>query len=500
VRDSDVTGAPYFRHKGQPNFGAETAKAKKVTALLRPAFDPRAYLALIYCLARIPLAFFYLVLVGVGLSLSFSLIWAFGIGVPFFVGVLLVAWWAVVFERELGAWWFGFNLRPMATGVTGSSAWWPRLLAFLRNPVTWKSFAYTFIQIPVGFAIGIGVLVGLALAIGMVAAPFLYLLSAASAQPGDPAYNALGMGDSAATLPVLVLVGALGLAIVIGLLHAARLVVTFYEFLARTMLGVSQAQLDLATAQSAVVVEYQRAERSEQDRRQLVVNMGHEIRTPIASIRGHAEALLDGSGKPSQEETKRYLEVIQRETERLGALVDDLLVVARGEAGELRLDLRPVEVAAIAGEVVEALAPIAQRDRKVKLVAQLPEPGAPPATAWADRDRLTQVLMNLVRNGIAYTPEGGIVSVAVNTSGDRVEIAVADTGLGIAAEDLPRIFDRFYRTDESRSRATGGFGLGLAISRDLVEAMAGTIEVASEPGLGSRFTVRLRAAQPEVVS
>src|SRR5205085_1537025 len=207
----------------------------------------------------------------------------------------------------------------------------------------------------------------------------------------------------------------------------------------------------------------------------------------------------DGSGKPSQEETKRYLEVIQRETERLGALVDDLLVVARGEAGELRLDLRPVEVAAIAGEVVEALAPIAQRDRKVKLVAQLPEPGAPPATAWADRDRLTQVLMNLVRNGIAYTPEGGIVSVAVNTSGDRVEIAVADTGLGIAAEDLPRIFDRFYRTDESRSRATGGFGLGLAISRDLVEAMAGTIEVASEPGLGSRLTVCRQIRQRHVM-
>ena len=99
---------------------------------------------------------------------------------------------------------------------------------------------------------------------------------------------------------------------------------------------------------------------------------------------------------------------------------------------------------------------------------------------------------------IAYTPDGGIISVAVTPAGDRIEIAVADTGVGIAAEDLPRIFDRFYRTDESRSRATGGFGLGLAISRDLVEAMTGTIEVASEPGLGSRFTVRLRAHQPEV--
>ena len=467
-------------------------------ALLRPASDPRAYLAVIYCIARIPLAFFYLVLISVGLSLAFGLIWVLGIGVVFFIGVLLVNWWAVVFERELGAWWFGFQLRPMAISLPPSTGWWPRLLGFLRNPVTWKSLAFAFLQIPFGFAIGIGLLAALALASGMIAAPFLYTFSALSAQPGDPAYNALGLGDSVTTLPLLVLVSAVGLAIGIGLLHAARAVVVFYEFLARTMLGVSQAQLDLATAQSAVVVEQQRAERSEQDRRQLVVNMGHEIRTPISSIRGHAEALLDGAGKPSEDETKRYLEVIQRETERLGALVDDLLVVARGEAGELSLDLRPVDVAAVVREVVEALAPIALRDRKVKLVAQLPEPGTPPANAWADRDRLTQVLMNLVRNGIAYTPEGGIVSVAVSPAGDRVEIAVADTGVGIAAEDLPKIFDRFYRADESRSRATGGFGLGLAISRDLVQAMAGTIEVTSEPGFGSRFTVRLRTAQPEV--
>jgi len=145
-------------------------------------------------------------------------------------------------------------------------------------------------------------------------------------------------------------------------------------------------------------------------------------------------------------------------------------------------------------EVVAALAPIAQRDRGVKLVAAPPEGELPPA--WADRDRLTQVLMNLVRNGIAYTPEGGIVNVSAAAAAEWVAITVADTGAGISAEELPRIFDRFYRTDESRSRATGGFGLGLAISRDLVQAMAGSIGVESEPDAGSRFTVRLRAARP----
>jgi signal transduction histidine kinase len=465
-------------------------------ALLRPALDPRAYLAVLYSIARLPLALFYFMLVSIGLSLSFGLIWVLGIGIPFFLGFLLVAWWAVVFERELGAWWFGFQLRPMAVGQAASPTWWSRLMAFVRNPVTWKSLAFAVLQIPVGLAIGIGFLAGLTLAAGMIAAPVLYAAGAWSALPGDPSYNALGLGDSPSTLPLLLLLAAAGLAVGVGILHAARAVVVFYEFLARTMLGVSQAQLDLATAQSAVVVEHQRAERSEQDRRQLVVNMGHEIRTPIASIRGHAEALLDGNGHPSDEETRRYLEVIQRETERLGALVDDLLVVARGEAGELRLDLRPVDVTAVVNEVVAALAPIAQGDREVKLIAQLPATTLP--TAWADRDRLTQVLMNLVRNGIAYTPEGGIVSVAAAGAPGWVEVAIADTGVGIGAEDLPRIFDRFYRADESRSRATGGFGLGLAISRDLVEAMAGKIDVESEPGLGSRFTVRLRAVVPEV--
>jgi two-component system, OmpR family, phosphate regulon sensor histidine kinase PhoR len=466
--------------------------------LIRPALDPRAYLGVIYSLARLPLALFYFVLLVVGISLSFSLVWVVGVGIPIFLLLLGITWWAVVFERELGAWWFGFRLRPMATSLPPSSGFWARLGAFIRNPVTWKALAFAALQVPIGFAIGLGFLAGITLALGLVAAPFLFVIGALSAQPGDPSYNALGLGDSPATLPLLVVFGALGVAIGIGLLHAGRAVVVFYQFLARTMLGVSQAQLDLATAQTAVVHEQKRADRSEQDRRQLVVNMGHEIRTPIASIRGHAEALLDGAGKPSEEETRRYLEVIQRETERLGALVDDLLVVARGEAGELRLDLRPVDVSAVAGEVVAALHPIALRDRQVKLVAQLPDAGTQLPAAWADRDRLTQVLMNLVRNAIAYTPEGGIVSVSVGASGDRVDVAVADTGLGIAAEELPKIFDRFYRADESRSRATGGFGLGLAISRDLVVAMAGTIDVESEPGTGSRFTVRLRAVQPEV--
>ncbi|HEX6548147.1 MAG TPA: ATP-binding protein [Candidatus Dormibacteraeota bacterium] len=459
-------------------------------ALLRPVADPSSYLALIYSVARLPLALFYLVVLG----LAFSLVFTF-VGLPLFILFLFVIWWAVIFERELGAWWFGFELRPMSVAASAGRPWLERLVAFLTNPVAWKSLGFALLEIPAGLMIGIGFLAGLSLAVGLGAAPFLYTAGALTAQPGDPPFNAFGLSDTPFTLPLLILAAAIGLAVGVGLLHAARAVVLMHSVLTRAMLGVSEAQLNLKAAQQEAAVEHHRAERSEQERRQLIVNMGHEIRTPIASIRGHAESLLAAEGEPTAEEVRRYLDVIHRESERLGALVDDLLVVARGEAGELRLDLRAVEVGPIIQDVVAALGPIAQRDREIKLVAQLPETALP--QAWADRDRLTQVLMNLVRNGITYTPRGGIVSVSAAAAEDHVEIAVADTGVGIAPEDMARIFDRFYRTDESRSRATGGFGLGLGISRDLVEAMSGEIRVESEVGLGSRFTVRLRRMPAE---
>jgi two-component system phosphate regulon sensor histidine kinase PhoR len=234
-------------------------------------------------------------------------------------------------------------------------------------------------------------------------------------------------------------------------------------------------------------------QRVEQGRRELIVNVSHELRTPIASIRGHVESLLMPEGeRPAETEQAAYLRIIARESERLSALVDDLAVVARAEADELRLELRPTQVGDAIEEVYTALAPLARRERQVTLVRQV-APNLPPV--WADRGRLTQVLLNLARNGIAYTPAGGIVSLAAERDGEVwVQIAVADTGIGIAPEELPRVFERFYRTDASRSRASGGFGLGLAIVRDLVQAMGGTLSVESTPGAGSTFRTALRVA------
>jgi two-component system phosphate regulon sensor histidine kinase PhoR len=270
---------------------------------------------------------------------------------------------------------------------------------------------------------------------------------------------------------------------------------------ARVTLGMSEAELQLAQARETATRAQVQAARAEQSRRELIVNVSHELRTPIASIRGHVESLqmaaeetseADGTtvgSTTSPAELQDYLAIISRESERLSALVDDLLSLARADAGELKLDLRPTVVGEVVEEVYESLAPLARREREVTLVRQV-APDLP--AVIADRQRLAQVLLNLVRNAITYTPTGGIVSLeAKQVDAGHVALTVTDTGMGISPEDQDRIFERFYRTDASRARASGGFGLGLAIVRDLVQAMGGTVTVQSVEGEGSRFQATL---------
>jgi two-component system phosphate regulon sensor histidine kinase PhoR len=188
-----------------------------------------------------------------------------------------------------------------------------------------------------------------------------------------------------------------------------------------------------------------------------------------------------------------YLNVAYQEARRLGTLVDDLLSLARMEAHELRLNMQAVAAHEVIEEIYQTLMPLARRDRQVTLVR-----GAPPnlPLVQADRQRLSQVLTNLVRNAIVSTPAGGIVSLSLERPDERhLALIVEDSGVGIPPDELQKIFDRFYRTDSSRSRKTGGFGLGLAIVHELVTAMGGTIDVTSTVGQGSRFTVVLRTCQ-----
>jgi len=219
-----------------------------------------------------------------------------------------------------------------------------------------------------------------------------------------------------------------------------------------------------------------------------LATVSHELRTPVASISAHVESLLK-PGRPIDDETRKYLNVVAAESDRLGSLVDDVLSLARADADELHLDVRAVDVPEIVDHVCEALAPLARRERTMSLLhssaLDLPR-------AMADRDRLTQVLTNLVRNAINNTPDGGIISVETVQAVDRVVITVSDTGIGIEPQDLLRVFDRFYRTDQSRAQGTGGSGLGLAIVRDLLTAMGGSITAESTPGVGSVFRVSLR--------
>ncbi len=222
-------------------------------------------------------------------------------------------------------------------------------------------------------------------------------------------------------------------------------------------------------------------------RRDLVANVSHELKTPITAIRAHLENLLDGVERPDPE----TLQVMLTQSERLGRLVDQLLDLSRLESGDVPLDREPVELAPLVTQVLSEI-DVARPDRGVAVSSVIPD-DLPPA--MADRERVHQVLFNLIDNAVRYTPPGGAVTVTAHRLNGSVEVEVHDNGVGIPAEHLPRLFERFYRVDTSRSRADdGGTGIGLAIARSVVEAHGGHIHADSEPGEGSTFTFELPVA------
>ena len=224
-------------------------------------------------------------------------------------------------------------------------------------------------------------------------------------------------------------------------------------------------------------------ERVEGLRRELVANVAHELRTPLAGLEGYLEGLGDGVFAPTPETLAR----MRAETARLRRLVEDLTELSQLESGRWRLERRPVRVAQVVEAIEDALRP--QFERKgVGLDVAVAE-GLPPVPG--DADRLGQVLTNLLANALRFTPPGGRVTVEAWGERDAVRLAVSDTGSGIAPEDLPHVFERFYRADRARAQATGGSGIGLAIVKHIVEAHGGTVAVRSAPGRGSRFEVRL---------
>jgi two-component system phosphate regulon sensor histidine kinase PhoR len=223
-------------------------------------------------------------------------------------------------------------------------------------------------------------------------------------------------------------------------------------------------------------------------RRDFVANASHELRTPLTSIKGFVEALEDGA-VADPPTARRFLGKIRVHADRMAALVADLLELSRLESGERPPRWEGVSPAALVEEVVASFADAAGR-KGTALVAG--GDGAPEVVS--DPERLRGILENLVENAIKYTPPGGRVEVSSHAGPDGAAVfTVSDDGPGIAAEHLPRIFERFYRVDKARSRDQGGTGLGLSIVKHLAEGMRAGVSVESEPGRGTRFTVTVPA-------
>jgi signal transduction histidine kinase len=221
----------------------------------------------------------------------------------------------------------------------------------------------------------------------------------------------------------------------------------------------------------------------ERVRRDLVANVSHELKTPISALRAHLENLLDGVEHPDP----KTLQVMLSQSERLGRMVDQLLELSRLESGDLPLHREEVSLGPLVSRVVSEIR-VTRARTDIELSEDVPE-DLP--TVFADAERVYQVLFNLLDNAVRFTPAGGRVRVTAAGHNGSVDVAVADTGPGIPAEHLPRLFERFYRIDTSRSRDEGGTGIGLAIARSVVEAHGGRIWAESEPGRGSTFTFEL---------
>jgi two-component system OmpR family sensor kinase len=246
--------------------------------------------------------------------------------------------------------------------------------------------------------------------------------------------------------------------------------------------AVASAFNDLAAEVETVVAELR-----EEDRRKsrFMSDVSHELRTPLTAIRGAAETLMEGEVEP--EDAERFLGTIVRESDRLTRLANDLLILQRIEGATGELPLRDIDLSAVVRTAVEALQPLMEeREVTVSVTGEAPH-------VLGDADRIQQVVGNLVDNASRVTPTGGGVKVALGRDGKWATLSVADGGPGIPDADLPRVFERFYRSQSGRDRRSGGVGLGLSITKAIVTAHLGEVEADNAPEGGAVFTVRLPA-------
>lgn len=298
---------------------------------------------------------------------------------------------------------------------------------------------------------------------------------------------------------------ALGVGLVVALLAAGLVTWNLARRLRQTLHGLTSAVDELSRGHYSTRVPSvgagaeldslaatlndmaARLDAVEETRRRLLADLAHELRTPIATLSAHHEAMADGVITP-----EAALPVLDSQIVRLSRLADDISEVSRAEEGQLAVDMRPVDVNALLagvlqewGERFEAAGVSLLHGTDLRRATTIP----------ADPDRLAQVLGNLLSNALRHTSSGGTVTIAAAVDGSAVQIIVSDDGEGFSAEDGTRLFERFYRADSSRTRDSSGSGIGLTISRALVDAHGGTLAAASDgPGQGATFTIHLPRA------
>jgi two-component system sensor histidine kinase VicK len=241
----------------------------------------------------------------------------------------------------------------------------------------------------------------------------------------------------------------------------------------------------MASQIESTLEELKKAERL---RREFVANVSHELRTPLTGIRTYAETLAENRDIPP-ETVDEFLRVILNESDRMANIVRDLLELSRFDAGSMELKFEEFSIERSVRDVYTAIALDARKrghEMNIEMERELP-------TVRGDRARIEQVFMNILTNAVKYTPSGGRVDITGGGYGDSVWVRISDTGIGIPPEDMPHVFDRFYRVDKARSRESGGTGLGLSIAREIIARHGGRIDIDSAPGEGTTVTITLPA-------
>ena len=268
----------------------------------------------------------------------------------------------------------------------------------------------------------------------------------------------------------------------------ARLKITNRDELGILGEQLNETGLKLQEMFEALEREHEQLEKLEHVRKDFVINVSHELRTPLASIQGYTETLLEGAIHDEAHNVK-FLTIIRQNAERLGRLIADLMTLSRIELKTTKFHFASYFVNAMIEDCIDSMRPMAEKKRISLRIAPAPER----TEVFCDSEAVHQVVTNLMDNALKYTPENGSITIGARVLQDldAVEIFVHDTGMGIPAEDLPRLFERFYRVDKARSRELGGTGLGLAIVKHLVRAQGGEVRVESVCNGGSRFSFTL---------